>query len=193
MMKNMRTQKLSVDLMQKTFDKNNPLEITQGDTGNEILLSINANGRKFILDNLTVAIAMLLPNGEKIIDHIPSLYYTGNMIQWKPRKIVTENSGIVQCTARIYDALGDRITTEYFEIYIIPQIQVLDDMDFQDSILDRVEQVEKEVLEHKENTYTKEETPGAVMSTLKINGIEVEDEDIRFKKNIVVEKDFTQE
>ena len=42
-MKNMRTQKLSVDLMQKTFDKNNPLEITQGDTGNEILLSINAN------------------------------------------------------------------------------------------------------------------------------------------------------
>ena len=47
MMKNMRTQKLSVDLMQKTFDKNNPLEITQGDTGNEILLSINSKFNNF--------------------------------------------------------------------------------------------------------------------------------------------------
>lgn len=192
-MKNLRTQKLSIDLMKKTFNPNNPVEITQGDTGNEILLSINANDRKFLLEDLTVAIAMLLPNGDKTIDHIPSLYYTGNVIQWKPRKVVTENSGIVRCTARIYDAIGDRITSEYFEIYITPQIQVLDDLDFEDSILDRVEQVERDVEEHKQNTYTKEETPGAIISTLTVKGVEVADEEVRFKKNVVIEKDFTQE
>lgn len=192
-MKNLRTQKISVDLIKRTFNEELPLEVTQSDTGNDIFISIMANDKKYILDDLTVAVAIQLPNNDKIIDHIPPLYYIGNIVQWKPRKTVFEHPGIVRCTVRIYDEIGGRVTTEFFNINVLPQIQVLDDMDFEDSILDKVDAIDRKVEEHKANTYTKVEADEAVVSTLSVNGVDVSGEAVTIKKDAVFEGSIIQE